>query len=756
MLSEIQGIGGQPGRGDPNLPPALSGSNGNDGTVTAFTLSFADGSDETSIGYVLAQSDQCQMLLNQADGFFFTNKSDDLLKAAILYQRIANRTAFVDIPPAAAPPTGGSALGSESVPTGTSARTGRSALTNASASGGGSTGDDSPMLQAYARDEAIGLTVNPIPQLQSIRQLANTRLNQILSGRDLFGHDPQWGPRLSFFFYQQQYTNLAPQLQVVEENYSQYLAALAAGDAASYLSGAVADAQNRMDEASQQIDMITDPNGPLNTSGFQVGSFSPLLRQKRNDIQAQVQRIEWDISNSYDLSPSLFIDALSSIAMAPTEFNAGVQVLGTGYKTLTEVDSINGQSVNKSYVVNQIEQCGNTIQSLAEGYSVLSNGELQVDDPGAGKLLAAEDSLMSLVNQFKNAIPSSDADKLKNDLDDYVSLVKQRNTAVMTYNACIHLWAQAQADLTYYTTQHQTMGAKLAKIDPSMPAIVFWMKKTMNDLKLQCLRLLNYSAHALRFWGTTDVPITFDLNNGIPDSATLASLSNQLSNKFEDCLTELAPGFCLEFPAPNDAVKLGKFYQLTAGELKSLKKGFPDPDNKNELMYSVVLRNIVAANRGDTSEFAGCANVRATQVRVWLPGAKVDPRLTGLPPLLTVDMTQYGNETVVPSAWSPTPVDVLWNHSEVGISFVYDIQEVDSLADVTNAQDMNAQDLTKGCYNGGAADASVFAPIGPFADWKIIVRETENPNLDLSGVQNAYVEFWITYVKFQDPPPLHT
>ncbi|KAF3935183.1 hypothetical protein ABW20_dc0109483 [Dactylellina cionopaga] len=710
-------FGGQPGAGDPNVkPPPVSGRDGTDGTASAHALLFSQ--DDTSVGCVLAQSDQCQMLLNQADGFFFSNDPGNLSKAALLYQQIATRTAFVNS-------------------TAPSSSTSRAA------------DDETPMFQAYDKDEARGLTVNPIPQLQNIQQLARARLNQILSGRDLFGHDPNWGPRLSFYFYQQQYIDLAKSLDEAEQNYEKYMTALAASDARDYLTGAAAAAQSRMGQSQAQIDMITAPNGPFNTSGFQVGLFTPLLRDKRAEIQAQVQRIEWDINNSLDLSPSVFINALSSIAIAPTEFNASASLLSAGYTALTNVNSINGQPVNKSNIVSQIGQCGDTIQSLTEGYSVLANGGLQVDDPGAGKLISTVDSLKSLLNQFKSAIPSSDSAKLSKDLDDYVSLITQRNTAVLTYNACLHLWVQAQADLEYYTKQHQNIATKFAQSDPSMPTIVFYMKKAVNDLKLHCLRLLNYGAHALRFWGTVDTPITFELNNALPDSAALASVNSQLNSRFEACLDELASGISQEFPGPQNAVKLGKFYHLTDGELTSLKHGVQDPDRKGKLMYTAVLRNIRAAIRGDESTFADCANVRATQVRVWLPGAKVNPALVGLPPILTIDMIQYGNETVVPSGWSAVPVEVLCNHSGVSFPFVYSIEGVNSIADVATATNTNSQDLTAGAYTGGMATTSVLAPIGPFADWRITVRETANPGLDLSGVQNAYVEFWISYVNFQ-------
>ncbi|KAF7184075.1 hypothetical protein CNMCM7691_004634 [Aspergillus felis] len=718
-----KGHGGRAGSGDINVPPGKRGIDGSDGNVFVTDLQFSGSPEDLKIDEVIAQPDQCQMLLNTADNSFIKGDDSSRTLAAGLYSHLTDRLAFVP------------ALMDEGK-------------------------EETALYQAYATAEENGLTVSTFTQLQSIYQQAGARLGLILSGRDLFGHDEYWVPRLSYQYFDDRFTELSAHLKDAEQIFSEYEDALKnSRSTKSFLADSISVADTRAKNAEAQIAMLTDENGPMNTSKFQIGSFTPILKKKRSEIKGEVATIISDIQHSLNMDPAHFLDALSAIAMAPEKLNIEVQVFQAGMKTMTEAHSIKGEDVNTKYVVSQITQCGDTIQSLQEGYRTLSDGLIEVDDPGAAKLLMAENDLENLVTEFQSAIPEKHRDTLIKSLNEYVSYIKQRNNAVMTYNACIHLLYQAEKDKSYYTAQGQDLKSKKKEIDPTLPAVTFWLKKSLNDLRLGCLRVLNYGGHALRFWGLVDIPLGFQGDGTFPDSVQINRYKDQLDNNKETGLNELSDPTMM-IPGDHSNPKRGVFYKLTDGERNVLLDGLKDPDAPGYNIYQVVLQNIVPAYRTsvvDTNPFANCANVRIHQVRVWLPKARVT-QPDGIPKL-RVDFVQYGDETVVPTQWAPKdrPVSITCRHASVGGWSTYNTTGIDSLDDITKATDMDVQDLAQGCFtNKSKMSAELLAPIGPFATWEITIYGRNHESVNFDQVDDVWVEFWVTAMKFKDRPNAKT
>ncbi|GAD91547.1 predicted protein [Paecilomyces variotii No. 5] len=713
------GHGGRPGNGDINVPPGKRGVDGSNGNVFVTELQFSGSAEDLQIDEVIAQPDECQMLLNMADNSFIKGDDSSRILAAGLYSRLTDRLAFVP------------ALMDEG-------------------------NEETPLYQAYATAEENGLTVNTFTQLQSIYQQAGASLGLILAGRDIFGHDEYWVPRLSYQYFDDRYTELSAHLKEAEEKFSEYEDALNnSRSTKSFLEDSISVADTRAKDAEAQIAMLTDENGPMNTSEFQIGSFTPMLKNKRSEIKAEVAAIISDIQHSLNMDPGHFLDALSAIAIAPEKLNIGVQLLQSGMKTMTEAHSITGEDVNTKYVVSRVAQCGDTIQSLEEGYNTLSDGSIEVDDPGAAKLLMAENDLETLVTEFQSAIPQKDRDTLIKSLNEYISYIKQRNDAVMTYNACIHLLYQAEKDNDYYTAQGKDLKSKKETIDPTLPAITFWLKKSLNDLRLGCLRVLNYGGHALRFWGLVDIPLGFQGDGTFPDSIQINRYKDQLADNKETGLNELSDPTMM-IPGDDSNPKRGVFYKLTGGERNVLLEGIKDPDAPGHQIYQVVLQNIVPAYRTsavDTNPFANCANVRIHQVRVWLPKARVT-QPDGIPKL-RVDFVQYGDETIVPTQWAPKdrPLSIACRHASVGGWSTYNTTGIDSLDDITKATDMDVQDLAQGCFtNKSKMSAELMAPIGPFATWEITIYGRNHQSVNFDHVDDVWVEFWVTAMKFKDRP----
>lgn len=53
-----------------------------------------------------------------------------------------------------------------------------------------------------------------------------------------------------------------------------------------------------------------------------------------------------------------------------------------------------------------------------------------------------------------------------------------RNDAILEYNAAIQLLFEAESDRQYYLAQAEKLGEEGISVNPDLPAIVFWLRKT--------------------------------------------------------------------------------------------------------------------------------------------------------------------------------------------------------------------------------------------------------------------------------------
>ncbi|KAJ9105055.1 hypothetical protein QFC19_003687 [Naganishia cerealis] len=708
------GIEGQPGSGDVNVPNGKSGVAGNPGTIDVSLLTFqGDPCDLQTMKHALAQPDQAQMILTKADNLYFTGTLENNATAAKYYQRLSDRLAFVP------------------------------ALVAATAS--------TSCAIAYNDMEFddkgnSNLTVNALNQLQNIHSRALANLGQIILGQDMFGHALSWTPRLSYTFYDERATKLITSLQTVEKAYKSYYTDLQnKTEASTSLDDGLAAAQQGEDQANAQITLITDPNGPLDMYDSQIAAFTPLLKAKRTEVSDYIKTIIHLINEkSFSFDPSTWINCLSTIAMAPTEFNAAVSVFQAGYSSMNQITALDGTKVDRTYVVSQLEQCDGTLESLQEAYTNRSDGSAEVDDPGAAKIIMLQSQLDSLLDKFQSAISGDIHDKVEQLMKDYVALIKQRNDAVIALNSTLQILYKTRQDQKYYHQQHSAIGQKKNQIDPTLPAVCYWLKKSCTDMALLVLQTLNYGAHAIQFWGPLPL-MAFDTSGGLPSSVQLISFQTALETRFSDALEAFGSRIPSTWPP---ARQLGVCYRLTDGELVALTTA--TNTTEGDSIYSVVLRQLVAptsSSQAPENPFAGRANVRITQVRLWLPGATLDATFGGSRPLLC-KITHLGDETIVDS----TNNNFKFVHDRLDISWGYDTTGIMCLRDCVGASGQLTEKILEGTYNGNAGGTvpgpDIYAPVGPFATWQITIRSGYNPGLDLSKVEEAYLEFWGSHAPF--------
>jgi hypothetical protein len=413
--------------------------------------------------------------------------------------------------------------------------------------------------------------------------------------------------------------------------------------------------------------------------------------------------------------------------MCPTGFGVLTQAAGAAYKSWTEIKDNTGFPVDKNDIISQLATCENTFESLSDAFTTRDDDTIAVDDPGAMKIIASADALKDLVTKFKSAIPQGDADTLDQELDNYVSLINQRNNAVLTFNSALQLLQQALQDVQYYQTQQDQLGEDALKLDPSLPSVSFWMKKQMNDIQYDIMQRLNYEGRAIQYWGLMK-PFPFNQPGPLRGSIALSGNQITLSNKFEDAYTKYSQSIWTWWPSSSS--QMGQLYQFKSAELSTLKR------NVNNV-YGVVL-NFDALTMSHTAgtTFGGRANVRLNQVRVWLLGAKVSTDQSGRKPLM-VEINQSGNETIL----DPSNTAYSFSHDPVNIQFTYDATNVKTLQDCSTSVVLGTESIQND-FTGGKPTEDSMGPIGPFSQWRIQVKASENAGLDMSGVTAGYMEFW--------------
>jgi hypothetical protein len=213
------------------------------------------------------------------------------------------------------------------------------------------------LLSAYQQMEYVQqITISAAAQLRSIYYEATSRLNQLMLGQNMFRHDPDWVPRLSYKFHNEYIEKHTKQLKDLEKAQVTYEEAFA--DQNKAIKRGIKSADEGKDQAQARIDYLTGPNGPILMHAWQIGLFTPVMKEKKKLIKESIAKVQDDIQNKINLDPQALIDGLSALAFAPANFAAFTQGLNIVYKAATEVQSADGVNVKKEYVISELGSAG--------------------------------------------------------------------------------------------------------------------------------------------------------------------------------------------------------------------------------------------------------------------------------------------------------------------------------------------------------------------------------------------------------------
>ncbi|PKY03296.1 serine protein kinase [Aspergillus campestris IBT 28561] len=675
-----------------------NGANGkaglNSGQSRATILPFKGFEEDLDVLQAYIFPEQCQMLLNKADDIFFSSNTDDWKRAYALYNILVGRLQVLNA----------------------------------------FQGERSGLLDALEGLETkLNVTSNPVLQLKSVYEQAISRRNRLLLCQDMFGHVDSWVPRLSFGFYAQSVEERFQVLDSTEKLTAAYEEAVQNdNDVHTLVDQGISKMADAQKEAEAKIDLLTSPNGPLATGVSKIAFLTKDIRVKRQLLVDELSKIRF--KNNLDWT--IFLRGASALVSTYRDPASILDQVKTGYDLYQEgtggsVKNLEGDVVKREYIIDQLEQCGDTLDSLEQALKTKKNNEIGIDDPGALKILSTADDIRKILREFKNAIEPADLKSIEGALDTFVAVTLDRNSAVLDYNASIQLLIEAINNRDYSKSQGETLGQKRHTLNPKSPAILFWLRKTRDTMRLELMQRLNYESRAIRFWGLQK---ELDFSHPAPLNSVTQLQDSQLNLKkaFENCLQGYANNIRVTWPRyENDK---GLLYALTKEELEAFKRRqVLTTSNGDDGVYSASIRLEPGASPFGT----GRADVRINQVRLWLLGVQVNPD-NALRKRLLVKISHVGNETLEDTERKRFE----FAHDAVNIQFEYDTARVQGVDDFSSEFVFGKQGLEDN-WSGGDTQltASTFAAIGPFTEWHFDIRESENQGLDMGLVTAAYVEF---------------
>ncbi|KAK3371134.1 hypothetical protein B0T24DRAFT_721316 [Lasiosphaeria ovina] len=114
-------------------------------------------------------------------------------------------------------------------------------------------------------------------------------------------------------------------------------------------------------------------------------------------------------ANYTKVDPKAIIEALTMVVFCPNIAMAAVQAFGLMDRTSTSFTALDSSTVERKYVASQFQKMGNKFETLTQGYKSRSDSTIDVDDPGADKLLGVKEDIEELVRKYKEAIKTENA-----------------------------------------------------------------------------------------------------------------------------------------------------------------------------------------------------------------------------------------------------------------------------------------------------------------------------------------------------------
>ncbi|MFQ7248772.1 MAG: hypothetical protein ACLRPH_06800 [Ruminococcus sp.] len=649
-------------------PPGKNGSQGNPGKVSiTFTGTWNNNYCNDTIPCL--HPEHCRMLFQKAQQFFYladkTSHPENAAKAASLFLRL--------IPLA---------------------------------------DDDASTVNYSAETERLLDTRNSHSTFLTIARQADARYLKLCSGLDYYGMSPIYAPMGSFSFYGSQLPSWLDDLSSIETEYSQYKdLEKEQFHQVQALKSARNEATYTRIKAQQQLKVIQSESVALASD---IAICTRMASDGKNKLEKLIKKFRALIDHAFGYTFDDFLNALSLCGFAPNSpLIVGSQIGDLISKGSSVIKTADGMGYKKDYVVHRYEICNATFSGLKEGYQALENGLLTLDDPGADKLLATEEELLGLLEQFYQNFPEELAE-LKQTFENYANLILHRNNSVIRYNENLLSILDAQIEIENQKEKAQELTDEiLENWNQSLSFLSSYMSNLYYSSRDQAALVLYRAEKAYQYWALKPDSI---IGQVLGDAEFSSITSNSLRKAYRSLLEaynnsiEERGTIAQIFPSPTAGIAVLEYDFVKYKKERYIERLKENKELTFELTPARPNTKIVE------NPFAGKADVRIASVKVWLDGVSTENDR------LQIQIIHGGVETIL----TPDNIEYKFSHSPITILFEYQISTQNVLINGQLSPDIHED---------------IYALHSPFTYWNMIISEQLNPGLNLENLENIRIEF---------------
>lgn len=657
--------GGSPGAPGRGVTDGATGSEGKDGAAK-LELFAKHPRPTVAIPFVWAHPAQCAMTLARAKmAFLFADpvrQEERIREAATLFERVRARTE-----PFA-----------------------------------------SMSVEAAASYDALAAELcapNAVASLRTAHATASTFLTYLSDGNDYFGNAHDYAPLTSVELLEEKGVRpLLDAFKTIEAAYNEHFEAIKAKkttlDYVKKTRSKIHTVVKDSAEESKQLVALLAQTAAL------IDGYVRSLPGKLADLQSALEAYRTAVEKDYQLNVSKVLSALGQIAFAPeSPLMYAVQFAEFAYDAVTEIEDIQGHKVRRGFVLQQIENVGSNLAALKDTVDEGDEGTVTLSDPG-GKMLLANASAISTFleaqyGKFKrdsNGKLVGEALELKRATDDYVEAVTRRNTLVLKYNIALQLLTRRASEVANIGEQEAALAVVATDASELAPeAYTPLLMHMFHMARDRVLLHMSLAARAYRFWSLNDTDI---LAEALPNVATPAITSVELESLQSEFWARYVKAVG-DLGSPQSFRHRGRIWSVPALQLHQLRKQ-KDPSKR-----TLIVRIPTTRKDTTTGSFINLANVRVTEVRVWLRGAAADGPLT-------LSLTHTGAEEIVDRFNHVFS----FSHQPITKTFEYDPRTGEVTVPATFQFDPNDR-----------STSPRFAKVGPFTEWHVTIEAAKNPGL---------------------------
>ncbi|MCL2254851.1 MAG: hypothetical protein FWC09_10455 [Lachnospiraceae bacterium] len=557
---------------------------------------------------------------------------------------------------------------------------------------------ENPLLALYTKEN--------IEEFQNIYKEAAGLLNNIKNGLDYFGHDPRFVPLASFSFYREIVGQLVDNFKVIEDSFNKYYQDLKENKATmEALETVISQFENEIKSNKELIEKI---KSELFAGAEQINFYQNQTGFLNEDLLAKINSLANIIEKYFKFSLKDVQMAISTLVSSPDSIKKWTEtIIKMGCNHLENISDDYGKDINRKYIVTKIRNVSGTIMTLIDDFKQENDGKLAFDELSATKLLAAESEIFSLLNSFYEQFPA-ELTELKNCFREYASVVLNRNSQILLYNALSSRLLQTSAQLKSNNQKlNKVKQESFQKLNPNLPEVAAMFSQMYYAARRDVMEVMSLTARAYRFWSLSEENIIAKLYDKAPKELNHAFFTKHqfdFVKAYQKAVEDFGRNASL-FPARKGGQ--GIMFKLTAAQIAVLKE-------KNVVF--VTIDPSFSKTSKQESPFFGYYNIRLSTVRVWVEGAVTADDI------LHVNIMHTGTEGLV----NKGDKLLTFRHEPRNASFEYDLK--------TNK-------IKRDGVLGLEIDKSTYELIGPFTTWRISIKEEYNSGLNLKEVAGISLEF---------------